>query len=427
MEFHMRRIPQLLLVASLAWLAGCHDTKSSRNEGIANTYPANPSAPYASVLKMCASAEHTAESCSLSRLPTLGMEVENPSVEDIRDRLLVSHAWMAERFMEVLHELPPDMYRLFGAVTAVVIDDDIRPSYYTSTTGAIYLDPAGLWLTLAELADINPHDDYRGEYIRQMSYRPFWRYTSPNVDFGTRNLQTITLDMARLLFHELAHANDLFPPSTYDRVNTSQRIANVIDSLRSEFPSTRLQKRAPLQSDDMKRLASILYRGATPTASERAYTGVEVGVFFEPDVASDDYAYSSQHEDLAMLFEEVMMKVYFDMDRDIAFVEAPEREPQHCDDYKIGWGVRNRLGEERVKERARWVVEQILPDSDYSEWLDSFPEPQPLPVGAGWCESEGQAGPLFDKSLTPPVPRPAPDLRDFLRPPPLVLEPLTQE
>ena len=65
----------------------------------------------------------------------------------IMQRLVVSHDWMGQRFKEVLDILPAEILQLMSGVTAVVIDDDIRPSYYTNWTGAIYLDPANLWLT----------------------------------------------------------------------------------------------------------------------------------------------------------------------------------------------------------------------------------------------------------------------------------------
>jgi hypothetical protein len=426
MEIHMRRFSHLFLAAGFLCLAACHGGKSSRDEGLANIYPAVSTAPYAPVLKGCVMADDTNESCAVSRLPPLGMEAANPTLEDIRGRLLVSHPWMAERFVQVLEDMPTDMYRLFGAVTAVVIDDDIRPSYYQPLTGAIYLDPYGLWLLPEELAVISTKEDYRGEYIRQMSFIPYWRYTSPNVDDSQRSLETITIDMARLLFHELAHANDLFPPSSYDSVDTSQRIYAVIDSLEGQFPSTLLDATYPLTSDNMYHLAGILYRGNAASDADRATTAAEVGAYFEPDAASDDYAYTTQYEDLAMLFEEVMMKVHFDMDRDSAFVVAPQTAPDECDDYKVGWGVRNRVGEDRVKTRAQFVIEQLLPDSNYSAWLDALPQPQLMTPGSGWCEAEGkdedELSVNFDKSLSTTRQRkPVPDMNTFLRPHPVHL------
>ena len=377
----MRRVSHLFLTAALLCLAACHGKDSSGDEGLANIYPVVSTAPYASVLKDCVRAYDTVQSCTLNRLPTLGMEVVSPTVEDIRGRLLVSHPWMADRFIEVLDRLPDEMYQLFGAVTAVVIDDDIRPSYYQPLTGAIYLDPYGLWLDDAERSVISTVEDYRGDYIRQMSYLPFWRYTSPDVEDGPRSLTTITLDMARLLFHELAHANDLFPPSTYAAVDTSQRIYDVIDSLYDVFPSTQLESLYPLTSAEMHRLGGILYRGDAATETDRAITAAQVGAYFESDVASDDYAYSSQYEDLAMLFEEAMMKIAFDMDRDMAFVVASSS--QSCNDYKVGWGVRNRVGEAQVLARAIWVVDQLLPENEYSGLWETFPEPQLMTPGIG--------------------------------------------
>lgn len=415
----MRSFSHLLLGTCLLCLAACGGKKSGpiripADEGLTNIAPVVESAPYASVLKGCVMVEETTESCTLNQLPTLGMENANPTIDDIMERALVSHAWMATRFRQVLEEMPVEMFPLFGALTAVVIDDDIRPSYYDPLTGAIYLDPYGLWFTEEELSVINLKEDYRGEYIRQMNYRPIWRYTSPDVDFDVRDLRTISIDMAQLLFHELAHANDLFPPSSYASVDRSQRIYAVIESLESVFPSTLLKTQYPLASAEMTRLSSILYRGETATATERAITAAQVGGYFEPDRANDDYAYTSQYEDLAMLFEEFMMKVFFDLDRDVAFVTAADSP--FCDDYKIGWGMRNRLGVPAVKERAQWVVEQLMPDSDYSDLFAAFPEPSTLPAGVGWCASETNLTASFEKSLQIPTYHKLVDPRHFLRP-----------
>src|SRR5690606_776398 len=170
---------------------------------------------------------------SLEELPVLGMETAAPTVADVMSRVLVSHSWMGERLQEVLNEMPDDLLLLFRSITVIVVDDDIRPSFYRFGTAAIYLDPDYLWLTFEEEVTISNKEDFRGEYIRQMAYRPVWRYLN-GPDEMRRSLDTIVVDTAQLLFHELAHATDRFPPAFFDSVDRSQRIQSIIQSLKPD-------------------------------------------------------------------------------------------------------------------------------------------------------------------------------------------------
>ena len=402
----------LLLVTTTVlclFMASCGGKPKLPKSGLDQVEPFLSEGPYAAVLKDCATVTQTKRSCRLSTLPPIGLDTENPTLDDILARVLVSRPWMGVRFEQLMEQMPEDMYRLMRGVTAIVIGENIRPSYYTTMTGAIYLDAANLWLTQAEKSVISRAPDYRSEFSDPMAFRSFWRYTRGDEDayrhYGLssttdRQLTDIIIPMASLLFHELAHANDLFPPSVYESVDTNQRFAAMANSIASERLSTHLTVNNGLESNEMFHLASILFRGSTPTSSDKQTTATAVGGFFEPDKASDDYAYSSQFEDLAMLFEEAMMKHHFGIDRDIAFVTAPAHAT-HCDDYRIGWGVRNRIGTNRVKARAEWVTQALLPGSDYSDFFEQLPAPQYLEQGRGWCSSQNLNSPLYYRAMQP--------------------------
>lgn len=397
----MRGVNSLLLGLCVLSLIACGGGKKKHyyvDEGLNDVRPYISGTPYENVLKRCALADE-GQSCTLETLPVLGMDTSAPTVDAVMSRVVVSHPWMGARLREVLNGMPDDLLLLFSSITVVVVDDDIRPSFYNPVTAAIYLDPDHLWLEPQEEATISDKEDYRGEYIRQMSYRPVWRYVNgpPGTLDDVRSIEDITVDTAQLLFHELAHASDIFPRSTFLTVNRSQPVEVITNSLKSVFPSTLLLTTYPLESDVMFDLAGILYGGDTATPAYRAMSAAEVGGHFAPDGANDDYNYYSQYEDLAMLFEEAMMKFHFDMDRDVGFTNAAES--YYCDDYILGWGQRNRMGIESVKTRARWVVEQLLPDSDYSLLFDIFPEPSPLQTGVNWCDSDTSPGILTEKSF----------------------------
>jgi hypothetical protein len=204
---------------------------------------------------------------------------------------------MGRRIQEVLEQLPPDILKLMKAITAMVIDDDIRPSYY-GFTGAIYLDPADLWLTNEEKKTINKQDDFRINFGAELQFLSFSRYVKDNQyafrffsleGTETRNLNDIIFPIAALLYHELAHANDVFPPSEIPRLDSRFLIKNAMDNLREKRISVMLNNNFPLTSEEMEGLADVLFQGIEPSDEQKLYTATQVGSFFEMDRANDDY------------------------------------------------------------------------------------------------------------------------------------------
>ncbi len=350
--------------------------------------------PYRDTIATCVKVTSASESCTLSALPILGLEVESPSVQDIMNRVVVSHSWMGTRFEAILNELPAAMLPLFKGITAVVIDDDIRPAYYTTLTGAIYLDPAYIWLTVEEKQTINNKEDPRAGYSDPLQFRSLWRYVDNGErlilsgslsDDSTRELDSIIKSFAQLLLHELAHANDFIPPSGYDLLETSLPISAAINATEQNRISHRLTASSALLSDTMHSLGQVMFSGVSPSASDLEITATVVGEAFEQDVASDDYAYSNRYEDTAMLFEEAMMKYFFNIDRDIAYTSAPEGD--NCSEYLVKWGVRNRIGDSDVKPRALFVVEEIFPSVELSMFFQDLSYPNTMTIDESWCAS----------------------------------------
>jgi hypothetical protein len=351
--------------------------------------------PYAEVLKACSTAD-MASLCTLGTLPLIGPDSPAPTISDVMSRVLVSHPWMALRFEEVLIKLPPDMLTLFKGVTAIVIDSDIRPSFYSAGTAAIYLDPASLWLTNEEKATISRVADYRSNFGADLQFIDLWRYVKDNAyayasysltGTETRQLSDITYPLARLLFHELAHANDLLPPGSQPALDPQMTPYQAILSLADVTIAEGLHATSPLISELWLSLARVLYRGVPATPEQISYSADVVGDSFASDVANETYSYSSRHEDVAMLFEEAMMKYYFDIDRDIAFTDLPLTIRPTCDDYRVRWGVRNRLGDPYVKPRAALVAAELLPGVDFATFFDGFPAPTSMVIDQGWCSN----------------------------------------
>ncbi len=383
----MRRVKlTLLLTLFLYILSGCcciKDNSGSKyripkeilqNSDYENSFVYDPNSPYKKVLKKCISINNPEDSCSLEKLPLLMQENFSgvPTKGQIMQRVVVSHKWMGDRFAQMLDILPNDIKKLLGAVTAIVIDDDVIPSYYWPGTGAIYLDARALWLTPEEAQTITKKVDFRIYYGNNLQFYNFWRYVKNGsyawryyrLDSGaTRTAEEIKYNFAQLLYHELAHANDFTRPEIIKNADKSKPVYKVLENAQNYYISTKLYSIMPLNSEVLKGIGQVLYHGEKADDIQANYTASDIGQLFDEDGADALYAYSNQFEDLAMLFEASMMRYHFGIQRDLAFI------PKDSDQYIVAWGKRDRIADEQVKRRALFVVKSLLPDE--TDW-DSY-------------------------------------------------------
>ena len=100
------------------------------------TIPYVANGPHADDLRPCLYPGQAGEqSCTMARLPFIGMENSAPTVDDLMSRVLVSHRWMGDNFKTVLEMLPTDIRLLARSLTGIVIASDIRPAHYRPYTG----------------------------------------------------------------------------------------------------------------------------------------------------------------------------------------------------------------------------------------------------------------------------------------------------
>lgn len=353
--------------------------------------------PYADVLADCVSANNPFQICSLEELPFLGSVKPDPSVSDILQRTVVSHGWMGNNFAQVLRRLPTDMLKMFRGVTAVVITSRVRPAFYITTSGAIYLDPQDLWLTPGQRETIDWEPDYRSGFGSALGFisadlyvdgnRPAWFFSSQYAEDESRSVSDIVWPLANLLAHELAHANDAMPPSLLPLVSPSETPLEATFRFQDSSASTLLGNAAPLRSELLTAVGGVLFWGDSPTSLIEALTPRRVGLEFEADDANALYGYSTIFEDTAMLIEEVLTRYYFGLDRVTSFLEVPESIDPDCTEFTLRWGVRNRVATPAVRARAELVLSSILNEADVSKYLDAVPDTQELERGFGLCES----------------------------------------
>jgi hypothetical protein len=376
---------------------------------VSRVYPYRPNGRYAGVLLRCIydasqiGGGAGVNLCATSQLPFLGQETRGatPTVEQIMDRVLVSHDWLGRNFEEFLRtqDAQGDIRRMLGSVTAVVLGTQVRPSFYWAATGAIYLDGDNFWRTPEERDTVNEAPDYRSDFDSALAYSDLWRYVRGNQTLFTyfdpaqrvsRSAEDVRDDAAWLMFHELGHALDYLPPHEYSAlIPRLSAWANLYPRVASaDLASDALARSFPLTSAAMRGLAQVKYRGATADAAQRAYTPEQVAAFFTLDVASDDYAYTAGTEDAALTLEETLMSRRLGALRDVAFADKATATSTSSS-LIVRWGQRGRIGQDSLKPRAALMLQRLTPWIDVSE-VEQLPAPIPLRPGASWRDNLAQ-------------------------------------
>ena len=374
-----------------------------------------PGSPWRDGLESCVYSQTLASEgiCARSRLNLLGEDSELPTIDEIMDRVLVSHDWMGARFEEFLRERDTfgDMRVLMRSVSAIVIAYDVRPSHYNAYTAGMYIDPAYLWITKEERDTLNEAPDYRSAFGQDLQFLIPWRYVKDD-DYvynytrpsrrADRTWDDYGYNVTRLLYHELAHAADLFPPRTFDAME-GETYADVVNSRVYNVISNDLQNMFPLTSGEMYGLAEVRYRGEDADLIQAGYLPEDVAGFFEPDRATMFYSYVSPLEDLAMTFEEAMMGYRYGMSMDVAITDSPPDATGST--IMVSWGQRGRIGSEHMAERAAFTIEEIMPELDGAAIVENFPEPTPMRVGESWIDNLTLSSARLDEQR-PPMMRP---------------------
>lgn len=372
-------------------------------DNLANVHPYNSDSPYKDTLVDCVYSNALTSSCELGDLPELARDSNGgvPTIDQVMDRVVVSHDWMGVRFKQYLEAFDndDDFKRLLRATTAIVLSYDVRPSFYWAATGAIYLDPNNLWITPDERDTINEAPDYRSSFGSDLQFVMPWRYVKDNdyvtynfdvANRQTRDINDIHYELADLLYHELAHANDFLPSTEWNKYTSTSRFLDAAFNVTAI--SEDMIDRYPLISDEMKGLAAVSFMGETATSTEKSYQPDDISVFYKNDISNGFYNYTNEKEDLAILFEALMMASRFDILRDTAVTS------DQAGGYVVSWGQRNRVAVPGIIDRASYVAERLLPEYDLA-LIDSLATPVEMTSGVDWFDnidiSPILASPLF--------------------------------
>lgn len=383
----MKNLTSLLVVSTLLLSAGCSKKSKSPvpaghgeqtalesdpfflNPQEIKLY--NPTQANADVIKLCAFARTDKDSCKLSQFPLIGMGKETITIKDILNKTMSSNPAYIETFKEVLLDLPPEVISMFGAVTAVVISEKINPSFYIFTSGAIYLSASYFWKTPEEKESSTAKQDYRVAFSQKLQFDQYDYYfdkKGKTNNFSesqkSRSANDIVPSLARLLIHELSHANDFFPSSFYKSqgINLNETLVESVDNRWEQNKILSQKLKTELSSTILMRAGQILFKGVEPTEIDLGISAQTAALEFKSDDAADLYAYSTAREDLAMLVEKSLMSFYYDYSSYTVFVKFPIANFVAPDDYDypIAGGIKNKIADPEVKARALDVIEKIF-------------------------------------------------------------------
>ena len=338
--------------------------------------------------------------CTFEDTPLIAQVTTSPTVQDIMNKVLVSHDWMGSQFEKFLqeHDEFDDFKNLLRAVTAVVISYDIRPSFYSPTSGAIYLDPDDLWVTPAQRDTINSAPDYRSGFGSELQFEMPWRYVKDN-DYAyyfypsryriSRTLEDSKYSFAALLYHELAHANDFFPSSRWLTYPMSKTVYDAVNEVyqAQQIQSDYLQNNFPLvvansyNGVEMQKLAQVRFRDPDAIQEyQKDFTMSFVADMFKTEGAPQFYSYSTTREDFAILFDGFMMYARYGINRDVGVSDQQYNS--------FVWGQRDRKGESWIKPRIEFVTNRVLPEFyDADAIIQNMPEPLVLDNSVNWRSS----------------------------------------
>jgi len=382
---------------------------------VADVFLHNPNSPAGEQLINCVYSNNTKyDDCTFGQSPLIAQVTTTPTVDDIMNRVIVSHQWMGDQFKKFLenYDTNDDFKNLLRATTAVVISYDIRPSFYSPTLGAIYLDPDDLWETPAQRDTINQAPDYRADFGAELQFEMPWRYVKDNAYAYysyplryrlSRSLDDSKYSFASLLYHELAHANDFFPSTRWLTYSNSTTVYDAVVEVynANQILSDYLQDNYPLDAlyasggqNELTRLAQVRFQDPSlVTQQQIEYTMTDVANMFKTEGAPQFYSYSSTREDLAILFDGFMMFARYGVSRDVAVSDQ-----QYSD---IVWGQRDRMGEFWIKPRVSYVATRVLPEfTTTATVVQNLSPPTALQDSKTWRESV-VVDELSEFSLTP--------------------------
>lgn len=287
--------------------------------------------------------------CRLPYVEVAGVPRDD-QVETILSSTLISHEWQKERFRSFLLKTRPEIISMMSCVKGVAISSDIRPSFYYSPSGAIYLDARYFAATPEEAGTVSTNPDAREQNFDQIDLLFF---TIDTVKPKTAE-EARYLDLESLLAHELAHACD-FKAAVVN--------GNYLSDALPETPENAVYQ-----------LAQWLYFGDASAKEKLAkYTPAEIGKSYEESPIVDIYGYGNQFEHLAMIVQN-HLAFEFDGNNRIDLLTDNPKENQNIREFPIYWGMTGKFCQPQLFDQGREMTAKTVPMAiDFQKTLADCP------------------------------------------------------
>ena len=213
-----------------------------------------------------------------------------------------------------------------------------------------------------------------------------------NYKNSTRNLDELKYPLYSLLVHELSHANDFFPKSFYQHKDSNSNRTYLEVANERWGKDEILHFRLPYYqySKALKKIGQVLNAGAQEDDEDLSMTAEKALELFLVDPVSDEYAYSNNSEDFAMLVENSLM-LYFYKVYTVAYItkfpHANFTPPENYEDQIIG-GIKNKIAQEKVKPRALKAIEDIFSSEFSNKVKNNLDQVSPTSIPNGIKEEQ---------------------------------------
>lgn len=325
---------------------------------------------FVSSIEKCPYSIKASDLCSLEELPFIAQLSDDWGIEEIGQRVVVTKDWMGQRFLELLKELKDDkdLMKMFGAVTGIVISSKLSSSFYYSGNGFIYLEPDYLYLNKEELKSIQGPLDPRSGRASKLSFRKTWFYFKNNkmITNNTYDKEIKKYSLLRLLYHELAHANDFFPFYSLSDVNIDEKnLLNFSYNYKFIDSSHKTSSFEKLDSILLKRVENYINSGDVEYQIFVESLSVEdIASSFKDGSASDTYNYYNRYENFAMKLEELLMLKNHSIYRYIMFSDVEKNIDKSFSEFTFYWSQRGRILKDDILEDSLNLYQSIFPDAD---------------------------------------------------------------
>lgn len=325
---------------------------------------AAPGSPYFEAIAACA-LQKEGDDCTPRSVPLLGMRDAVIDADYVLKNTIVSHDFLARNFKQYLNSVNNKyLFALFGSVSGIVITDEISSSFYYSPTGMIYINASYLWKTQEEFSKLKFKKDgrfsrdERKKILTDIDYVKDNKIIYDEARKKERELIDIAPDLSRLFFHELTHANDIYPADQFEKLDQDE---NYYKLRTKRYEAKEMVSRMIVYPETKKawEYAVFVVDGELINPDSHLFTKEDFISDFAPNIGMVFYSYLTNREHLAMMMESYFM-LFTEHYETCTYGKYRESTDKRSE---LFWFQKNRILQDNILAEARGAIDLMLPSS----------------------------------------------------------------